>query len=317
MSQSMAIRVEGLTKRYRGRAAVDGLRFDVPTGSVFGLLGENGAGKLTTIKSILGLIAPDGGRVETLGLDPSRQGLEVRRRVGYVPEVPGLYDWMTVAEIGWFAAGFHPGARAGRRDTSAATGSWSAGSTCRRAEDQGALQGDAGQGRAGPGPGLGAGAAGPGRADLGPRRAGPPRVPGEHGRPRRRGADGPPLEPPDRRGRAGRQPRRPDPPGAAGPGRAAGRAEGPDLPADPPPGRPRPAPAPPAGLELVDAAEAPARPAGWSTPPTGRRWRRPGRLPGVVGVEVETPSLEDIYIAYMRRRARPGGGGRAWSRPVG
>ena len=48
--------------------------------------------------------------VEVLGLDPSRDGLEVRRRVGYVPEVPALYDWMTVAEIGWFAAGFHPDA---------------------------------------------------------------------------------------------------------------------------------------------------------------------------------------------------------------
>ena len=42
-----------------------------------------------------------------LGLDPTRQGLEVRRRVGYVPEVPVLYDWMTVAEIGWFASAFH------------------------------------------------------------------------------------------------------------------------------------------------------------------------------------------------------------------
>ncbi len=108
MSREWAIRVDGLTKRYRGKAAVDGVRFDVPTGSVFGLLGENGAGKSTTIKSILGLIAPDGGRVETLGLDPAKQGLQVRREVGYVAEQPGLYDWMTVAEIGWFAAGFHP-----------------------------------------------------------------------------------------------------------------------------------------------------------------------------------------------------------------
>ena len=108
MSEPCAIRVEGLTKRYKKRLALDRVGFEVPNGSVFGLLGENGAGKSTTIKSILGLIEPDGGRVETLGLDPSKRGLEVRRRVGYVPEVPGLYDWMTVAEIGWFAAGFHP-----------------------------------------------------------------------------------------------------------------------------------------------------------------------------------------------------------------
>src|SRR4051812_47087237 len=105
-----AIRTEGLTKRYRDQTAVDGLSLEVPEGSVFGLLGENGAGKTTTIQVLLGLVAPDAGRVEVLGLDPTRRGLEVRRRVGYVPEVPALYDWMTVAEIGWFAAGFHPDA---------------------------------------------------------------------------------------------------------------------------------------------------------------------------------------------------------------
>jgi ABC-2 type transport system ATP-binding protein len=103
-----AIRIENMTKRYRGQVAVDRLTLDVPAGSVFGLLGENGAGKTTTIQSLLGLIAPNEGRVETLGLDPIRQSLEVRRRVGYVPEQANLYDWMTVAEIGWFAAGFHP-----------------------------------------------------------------------------------------------------------------------------------------------------------------------------------------------------------------
>jgi ABC-2 type transport system ATP-binding protein len=107
MSQS-AIRIENMTKRYRGQVAVDRLTLDVPAGSVFGLLGENGAGKTTTILSLLGLIVPEQGRVETLGLDPARRSLEVRRRVGYVPEQVCLYDWMTVAEIGWFAAGFHP-----------------------------------------------------------------------------------------------------------------------------------------------------------------------------------------------------------------
>ncbi len=108
-----AIRLENLTKRYRDQVALDGLSLDVPEGSVFGLLGENGAGKTTTLQILLGLIAADSGKADVLGLDPARQGLDIRRRVGYVPEQPALYDWMTVAEIGWFAAGFHPDARTG------------------------------------------------------------------------------------------------------------------------------------------------------------------------------------------------------------
>ena len=108
MSEAYAIRIEGMIKTYRGELAVAGLSLAVPVGSVFGLLGENGAGKSTTIKSVLGLIRPDAGRVETLGLDPTRFGLEVRRRVGYVPEQPTLYETMSVADMGWFASGFRP-----------------------------------------------------------------------------------------------------------------------------------------------------------------------------------------------------------------
>jgi len=103
----VAIAVDGLTKRYGRQTAVDRLSLSVPHGSIFGLLGENGAGKTTTIQLLLGLIKPDAGRLDVLGLDPTKLGLDVRRRVGYVPEAPVLYDWMTVAEIGWFAAGFH------------------------------------------------------------------------------------------------------------------------------------------------------------------------------------------------------------------
>ena len=103
----VVIGIEGLTKRYGRQIAVGGLSLAVPQGSIFGLLGENGAGKTTTIQMVLGLVKPDGGRLDVLGLDPTRNGLDVRRRVGYVPEVPVLYDWMTVTEIGWFAAGFH------------------------------------------------------------------------------------------------------------------------------------------------------------------------------------------------------------------
>ncbi len=106
-----AIRIDNLTKRYRDQTAVDRLSLEVPTGAVYGLLGENGAGKTTTLRTLLGLIAPTSGTIDVLGLNPVKNGLGVRRRVGYVPEVPVLYDWMTVSEIGWFAAGFHPDAR--------------------------------------------------------------------------------------------------------------------------------------------------------------------------------------------------------------
>jgi ABC-2 type transport system ATP-binding protein len=102
------IHIDRLTKRYGRQIALDGLSLDVPEGAVYGLLGENGAGKTTTIQALLGLVTPTNGKVEVLGLDPARRGLEVRRQVGYVPEVPALYDWMTVAEIGWFAAGLRP-----------------------------------------------------------------------------------------------------------------------------------------------------------------------------------------------------------------
>ncbi len=113
MSEATAVRIEGMTKRFKSVTAVDRLDLAVPAGSVFGLLGENGAGKTTTLLAILGLIAPDAGSVDTLGLDPAAKGLEVRRRAGYVPEQPALYDWMTVGEIGWFAAGFHEGGPGG------------------------------------------------------------------------------------------------------------------------------------------------------------------------------------------------------------
>jgi ABC-2 type transport system ATP-binding protein len=101
------VQIEKLVKRYRKKTAVDGLSLQIPQGAVFGLLGENGAGKTTTIQVLLGLIGADGGSVDVLGKNPARHGLEIRRSTGYVPEAPVLYDWMTVAEIGWFAAGFH------------------------------------------------------------------------------------------------------------------------------------------------------------------------------------------------------------------
>ena len=101
------IRLENVSKRFGSQVALDDVTLDVPEGKVFALLGENGAGKTTAIRIMLGLAQPDSGAAQVLGFKSAKQSLEIRRRVGYVPEQPTLYDWMTVAEIGWFAAGFY------------------------------------------------------------------------------------------------------------------------------------------------------------------------------------------------------------------
>ncbi len=104
-----ALRLANVTKRYGNQTVLDRVSFEVPPGCVFALLGENGAGKTTAIRLLLGLVEPDTGFAEVLGRDTRGRQLEVLRHVGYVPERPTLYDWMTVAEIGWFTAGFYGG----------------------------------------------------------------------------------------------------------------------------------------------------------------------------------------------------------------
>jgi ABC-2 type transport system ATP-binding protein len=104
---SNAIELVNVTKTYGSATALDQVSLDVPPACVFALLGENGAGKTTAIRLMLGLTEATVGEVRVLGLDSSREGLAIRRRVGYVPERPTLYEWMTAAEIGWFTAGFY------------------------------------------------------------------------------------------------------------------------------------------------------------------------------------------------------------------
>jgi ABC-2 type transport system ATP-binding protein len=104
---SAVIRLEHVVKRYGDVVALSDVSLEVPPGVVFALLGENGAGKSTAIRILLGLEEPDAGRTQVLGLDSLRQSLEIRRSVGYVSERPTLYEWMTVDEIGWFTAGFY------------------------------------------------------------------------------------------------------------------------------------------------------------------------------------------------------------------
>jgi ABC-2 type transport system ATP-binding protein len=98
---------ERVVVRYRGKPALDGLDLRVPRGAVYAFLGDNGAGKTTTMKILTGLAPADSGRAAILGLDCWGRATALRLRVGYMPERPRFYDWMTVTEIGWFTSSFH------------------------------------------------------------------------------------------------------------------------------------------------------------------------------------------------------------------
>jgi ABC-2 type transport system ATP-binding protein len=89
------IRTRGLTKRYGDLVAVDHLDLEIQAGEIFGLLGQNGAGKTTTILMLLGLTEPSEGQARVVGLDPARRPLEVKRRVGYLPDAVGFYADMS------------------------------------------------------------------------------------------------------------------------------------------------------------------------------------------------------------------------------
>ena len=92
------IKVEGLTKRYGRATAVDNISFEVAKGQIVGFLGPNGAGKTTTMRVLTCFLPPTSGRVSIAGYDVLEQPLEVKRRVGYLPETPPLYPEMEVLD---------------------------------------------------------------------------------------------------------------------------------------------------------------------------------------------------------------------------
>jgi ABC-2 type transport system ATP-binding protein len=104
---SAAIRTVGLTKRYGTLNAVNDLDLDVPEGSVFGLIGPNGAGKSTTFAILASILSPTSGVVEVAGVDPSLDPRAVRRHLGYMPDVLGVYDNLRVDEYLEFFAAAH------------------------------------------------------------------------------------------------------------------------------------------------------------------------------------------------------------------
>jgi len=95
------IETTGLRKSFKGHAALNGLDLRVPAGSVFGFLGRNGAGKITTIKLLMGMLRPDSGTARVFGLPVSdpRAAIEARRRIGFVTEDKELYPYMTVEQV--------------------------------------------------------------------------------------------------------------------------------------------------------------------------------------------------------------------------
>src|SRR5512142_3213658 len=90
------IQVEGLTKDYGSRRAIDNLTFNAEKGEILGFLGPNGAGKTTTMRILTGFMPPSSGKATVAGFDVFEQSMETRRRIGYLPESVPLYTEMTV-----------------------------------------------------------------------------------------------------------------------------------------------------------------------------------------------------------------------------
>jgi ABC-2 type transport system ATP-binding protein len=105
---SDAIVTERLTKHYGNRRVVDSFSLRVPQGSVYGLLGRNGAGKSTVIKMLMGMVRPDAGRATLLGEDAANLPNASRARIAYLAEGHPLYGWMTIDDTVQFTRSFYP-----------------------------------------------------------------------------------------------------------------------------------------------------------------------------------------------------------------
>jgi ABC-2 type transport system ATP-binding protein len=102
------VELVGVTKRYRNGLAIDNVSLTIARGTTLGLIGQNGAGKSTTIRIIMGMLAPSAGQVRVLGTDVTTDATRVRERVGYVPERHDMYPWMTVGQVISFVRPYYP-----------------------------------------------------------------------------------------------------------------------------------------------------------------------------------------------------------------
>ena len=107
---ALAVEITGLVKRYGARTAVDGLDLHIATGEIFGILGPNGAGKTTTVEILEGYRTPDVGTVRVFGLDPVRDAVAVRPRIGVMLQEGGLYPGVKPLELLRLFAAFYPNA---------------------------------------------------------------------------------------------------------------------------------------------------------------------------------------------------------------
>jgi len=99
MTDDPAIDITRLVKKFGNAIALDGIELSVPRGSVFGFLGPNGAGKTTALRILTGLARPTSGTARILGVDVSAGRSDVRSQIGFLPDVPGFYPWMTAREL--------------------------------------------------------------------------------------------------------------------------------------------------------------------------------------------------------------------------
>ncbi|MDH3295951.1 MAG: ABC transporter ATP-binding protein [Acidimicrobiia bacterium] len=107
LNWELVIETRGLSKAYKGVAALTDLDLRVPKNSIFGFLGPNGAGKTTAIKLLLGLVRPTSGSGSMFGLDIDKDSIEIRRRIGFLAQDPSFYEYMTARETLRFKARFY------------------------------------------------------------------------------------------------------------------------------------------------------------------------------------------------------------------
>ena len=107
MTESV-LRSRELAKSFGDKVVLDGVSWDVPRGSVVGLLGRNGAGKTTLLELLLGLLRADAGEMRTLGEDPWHLSAEAKARLGYVPQEYAPYPWMSAGEVLDYTGAFYP-----------------------------------------------------------------------------------------------------------------------------------------------------------------------------------------------------------------